>query len=201
MRAPGPHPSAGGNPPLPPQPGPAGHETGSDRVRPAAPASVRWPLKSFLELGALPGAVPCARLHARQVLWEWGFGTLGEAGELIVSELVTNAVNASGAEPGPGSQAGLPAIRLALASDRRQVLVEVWDSNPHAPTVGDPGLDGEGGRGLLLVEAVCVAWGCYPGGASGEDPTGQGTARPARGGHHPRWPPGKTVWALAGPSR
>jgi hypothetical protein len=30
----------------------------------------RWPLRSFLELGALPGAVPCARLHTRQVLWE-----------------------------------------------------------------------------------------------------------------------------------
>src|SRR6266536_411255 len=31
-----------------------------------------WPLQTFLELGALPGAVPCARLHARQLLWEWG---------------------------------------------------------------------------------------------------------------------------------
>jgi hypothetical protein len=31
----------------------------------------QWPLRSFLELGAFPGAVPCARLHARQMLWEW----------------------------------------------------------------------------------------------------------------------------------
>jgi len=31
-----------------------------------------WPLRSYLELGALPSAVPCARLHAKQVLWEWG---------------------------------------------------------------------------------------------------------------------------------
>jgi hypothetical protein len=29
------------------------------------------PLRSYLELGALPTAVPCARLHARHVLWEW----------------------------------------------------------------------------------------------------------------------------------
>ena len=28
----------------------------------------QWPLRSFLELGAFPGAVPCARLHARQML-------------------------------------------------------------------------------------------------------------------------------------
>ena len=38
-----------------------------------------WPTRSAtslgaasLLLGALPSAVPCARLHARQVLWEWG---------------------------------------------------------------------------------------------------------------------------------
>ncbi len=31
-----------------------------------------WPLQSFLELGALPGAVPSARLHARHLMWEWG---------------------------------------------------------------------------------------------------------------------------------
>jgi hypothetical protein len=30
----------------------------------------RWPLQSFLELGALPSAVPCARLHTRHVLWD-----------------------------------------------------------------------------------------------------------------------------------
>jgi hypothetical protein len=35
----------------------------------------RWPLRSFLELGALPSAVPCARLHTRQLLWEWQMKT------------------------------------------------------------------------------------------------------------------------------
>jgi len=39
----------------------------------------RWPLQSFPELGALPGAVPCARLHARQVLWEWHLSDLSES--------------------------------------------------------------------------------------------------------------------------
>jgi hypothetical protein len=57
-----------------------------------APSAARWPLESFLELGAFPGAVPCARLHTRQVLWEWGLAALGETSELLVSELVTNAV-------------------------------------------------------------------------------------------------------------
>ena len=40
-----------------------------------------WPLQDSLELGALPGAVPCARLHARQVLWEWGLTRLSENAE------------------------------------------------------------------------------------------------------------------------
>jgi hypothetical protein len=43
-----------------------------DDKRRDAPKASDWPLRSYLELAALPGAVPCARLHARQVLWEWG---------------------------------------------------------------------------------------------------------------------------------
>ena len=54
-----------------------------------------WELRTFLELGALPTAVPCARLHVRQVLWEWHLGALADTTELLVSELVTNAVHAS----------------------------------------------------------------------------------------------------------
>jgi hypothetical protein len=37
------------------------------------------PLRSYLELSALPTAVPCARLHARNVLWEWGSNGLARA--------------------------------------------------------------------------------------------------------------------------
>ncbi len=48
-----------------------------------------WPLRDFIECGALPGAVPCARLHARLVLAEWGLTGLNERAELAVSELVT----------------------------------------------------------------------------------------------------------------
>jgi hypothetical protein len=60
------------------------------------PASIRdigreWPLTSYLELGALPTAVPCARLHAKLLLGEWQLQELEDAVELVVSELVTNA--------------------------------------------------------------------------------------------------------------
>ena len=58
-----------------------------------------WPLRSSLELGALPTAPSCACLHVKHVLWEWGLNSLVESAELLVSELVTNAVNATG-QPG-----------------------------------------------------------------------------------------------------
>src|ERR1700680_3594376 len=97
-----------------------------------------WPLRSYLELGALPGAVPCARLHAKLVLWEWGLDRLVETSELLVSEIVTNAVRASaGPADGQGVQqrvSGLPSVWLWLATDRRNVLIQVWDSNDETPT-------------------------------------------------------------------
>ena len=119
-----------------------------------APFAAGWPLQSFLELGALPGAVPCARLHARQVLWEWGLAAFGESTELVLSELATNAVQASHAM----RQA---AVRMWLVSDRARVVVFVWDANPQPPVRTNSGEDAENGRGLLLVEAVSERWGHF----------------------------------------
>jgi anti-sigma regulatory factor (Ser/Thr protein kinase) len=115
-----------------------------------------WPLRSFLELGALPGAVPCARLHARQVAWEWGLAGLGDDVEILVSELVTNAVAAS------RSPDQVFPVRLWLLSDKERVLVVVQDASPQAPARVDAGDDAESGRGLLLVEAISGQWGWYP---------------------------------------
>ena len=115
-----------------------------------------WPLRSFLELGAYPGAVPCARLHARAVLWEWGLSASDNV-ELVVSEIVTNAVHASRVLIQPG------VVRLWLVSDRRRVLVMVWDGSPEHPAPPGHGTDEvrEGGWGLLLVETVSDQWSWY----------------------------------------
>lgn len=115
-----------------------------------------WPLRSFLEFSALPSAVPCARLHARQVAWEWGLVRLGDDLELLVSELMTNAVAAARAlEP------VLP-VRLWLLSDTSQIAVLVWDPSPRSPERTPIDDEAESGRGLLLVEAVSRRWGWYP---------------------------------------
>lgn len=114
-----------------------------------------WPLRTYLELRALPGAVPCARLHARQVVWEWGLAELNDETELVVSELLTNAIAASAAV------ADTPLVRLWVLSDGGQVLILVWDASPRRPVRVEADEEAEGGRGLLLVEAISSRWGCY----------------------------------------
>lgn len=128
-----------------------------------------WRLRSCLELGALPGAVPCARLHARQVLWEWQLADRAGTAELLVSELVTNAVQACS-----GLAAGVAAVRLWLCSDRRRVVIQVWDPSPQRPARRDADPQAEYGRGLLLVESLSAGWGLH-------QPPGSG---------------GKVVWAV-----
>lgn len=132
----------------------------------------QWRLRSFLPLGALPGAVPSARLHARQLMWEWGLADASDDVELLTSELVTNAVQAS-RRLGQGS-----AVRLWLRSDALRVLILVWDASPQPPVRVNPGGDAESGRGLLLVEAISDRWDWY----ATQEPDG-----------------GKIVWALSAP--
>jgi hypothetical protein len=132
-------------------------------ANPAAGAA-RWPEQSILELGALPSAVPCVRLHTTLVLREWRMTALADVAELVAAELATNAIQASSTAaqtltaPAP---AGLAVIRLHLASDRRQVLVEVGDDDLRPPAPARPDPERDGGRGLLLVETVSARWGCY----------------------------------------
>jgi hypothetical protein len=139
-----------------------------------------WPLRSYLQLGALPGAVPCARLHAKLVLWEWGLDHLVETAELLVSEIVTNAVRvAVGPATGPGETerpGGVPSVWFWLAANRRNALIQVWDGSEETPSWHEVDLEAESGRGLLLVERLSARWGTYT-------PDG--------------WT-GKVVWAIVG---
>lgn len=115
--------------------------------------------QSYLELGAFASAVPCARSHARLVVAEWGRPELADTVELVVSELVTNAIQAAGQSPGSGP--AIPVVRLWLASDHRGVLISVWDGSSQAPMRRESGPDDESGRGLLIVESLGRDWGSY----------------------------------------
>jgi hypothetical protein len=103
---------------------------------------------------------------------EWGLASLAEVAELVVSELLTNAVQATAAlaadhERRP--EATVPPVHLRLSSDgHMRVVVQVWDGNHQLPVRRDAGPEAEGGRGLLLVGGLSAEWGsCRPAGSSG----------------------------------
>lgn len=120
------------------------------------PALAGWPLHASLDLGALPTAPGCGRAWTRQILWEWGLTALQESTELLVSELVTNAIQAARAAT------GATPVRLWLLSDTVRVVILVWDASPEPPVPMSSDDDAENGRGLLLVDALSDQWGSYP---------------------------------------
>jgi anti-sigma regulatory factor (Ser/Thr protein kinase) len=112
-----------------------------------------------LDLPSLPEAVTSARLHARRVICEWGLAAIGGDAELIVSELVTNAITHGTRWSGT---ADAPPIRLRLTRRSRGVYIEVWDACDEMPQVRcDPLGEEIGGRGLILVAAIAIRWGAY----------------------------------------
>jgi anti-sigma regulatory factor (Ser/Thr protein kinase) len=135
-----------------------------------------WPLRSDLPdprqgvpaFGALPSAPAMARSHVRQVLGEWGLGSFTEDAALIVSELVTNVVDAArGADGDPvylDDGTRLPFMRLGLRSDEETLLIVVEDRAPGIPVQKDVALDAESGRGLLMIVDALTGgkWGWYP---------------------------------------
>jgi len=116
--------------------------------------------------GALPTAAPCARLHAMLVLWEWDLGALAHTAAVVVSELVTNAVQASVGITGSqfaGSWApGTPPVRMWLSADENRVVIQVWDGSDQPPVPQPVEPEADCGRGLLLVGSMSAEWGCYP---------------------------------------
>jgi anti-sigma regulatory factor (Ser/Thr protein kinase) len=107
-----------------------------------------------LELAPLPSAIGCARLHAVHVLHEWGLREVAEDAALIVSELTTNAVEASAV------LLERPPIALRLTIGDGSVVIEVWDQSPLDPEPRDADAGAECGRGLTVIAALSHRWGC-----------------------------------------
>jgi anti-sigma regulatory factor (Ser/Thr protein kinase) len=123
--------------------------------------SAPWPLQTRLELGAQATAPGVARGHVRAVAWEWGLADLADTAEILTSELVTNAVQASERLRVRADLAAVPVIRLWVSSDGIALVIHVWDAHPDLPVRKDLAADAENGRGLLLVSALGEEWGAY----------------------------------------
>ncbi|MGW2937693.1 SpoIIE family protein phosphatase [Streptomyces sp. NPDC001156] len=93
-------------------------------------------------------AAATARTHAQHQLTHWGVDEeTAYTTEMIVSELVTNAV-----------RYGTPPLRLQLIKDRT-LTCEVHDGNPLAPRLRHAKTVDEGGRGLFIIAQLAQNWG------------------------------------------
>jgi anti-sigma regulatory factor (Ser/Thr protein kinase) len=85
---------------------------------------------------------------------------LSDAAELVISELVTNAVRASTDERGHPRYANgrMPVIQVRMLADGVRLLLEVWDMAPALPVVRQAAAADEAGRGLQLVDTLTSRW-------------------------------------------
>ncbi|WP_344399827.1 SpoIIE family protein phosphatase [Streptomyces longisporus] len=94
-----------------------------------------------------PEHVAAARQAATEQLTAWGLDEAAFVTELVVSELVTNAI-----------RYGAPPVQLRLIRDR-SLICEVSDGSSTSPHLRRAHAFDEGGRGLLLVAQLTQRWG------------------------------------------
>ncbi|MFI0964898.1 SpoIIE family protein phosphatase [Streptomyces sp. NPDC021080] len=100
------------------------------------------------EVPADPAAVPRIRAEATRRLEAWGLGEAAFTTELILSELVTNAIRYGGSP-----------ISLRLLRDGDSLICEVGDGTSTSPHLRRATFTDEGGRGLFLVAQMSRRWG------------------------------------------
>ena len=93
-------------------------------------------------------SVRMARSMIRDPLKRWGLEDLTPVTELLVSELVTNAIKYAKGE-----------ILLRLILESGSLACEVHDSSPALPRVLQVDRDAENGRGLHVVSQLATRWG------------------------------------------
>ncbi len=99
------------------------------------------------DVAADPALVSEIRAACVSQLERWGLEESAFATELLLSELVTNAV-----------RYGSAPIRVRLIHDRN-LICEVHDASSSAPRMRQSATTDEGGRGLFLVAQLAQAWG------------------------------------------
>ncbi len=102
---------------------------------------------ALMEISDDPAVVADARRWATRQLAAWGLAEMSHVTELVVSELVTNAM-----------RHGTPPIQLRLIKNDA-LICEVADSSSTSPHLRRARSLDEGGRGLLLVAQLTQRWG------------------------------------------
>jgi anti-sigma regulatory factor (Ser/Thr protein kinase) len=126
------------------------HHIGADQAPATRPADAG--LRA--DLPAQPRSVCQARTAVRRALAAWGMAELTCDAELLVSELVTNAV-----EHADGPSIGFALRPEADATGYAALICEVSDSSPVRPLPQAPADGAERGRGLAIVAALAATSG------------------------------------------
>jgi hypothetical protein len=130
------------------------------------PVPAAWwdtPAVTCRPLNPVPEEARTARLFVRELLSRWDLGYLSDDAELIIAELVVNAVE-HGLNSVAPSAFGAPPAALRLCMLRRvgEVMLAVTDPSADAPAPKAPTCTGESGRGLQIVSALSYVWGWSP---------------------------------------
>nr|WP_228031838.1 ATP-binding protein [Streptomyces phyllanthi] len=97
-----------------------------------------------------PSAAGQARAEVRRQLESWGLTEQSDTAELLVSELVTNALVHAESR-----------LRLTLTAAHGVLRCEVSDADHRRPRVRRVTETSESGRGMFLVDALARRWGCH----------------------------------------
>ena len=136
---------------LPSQPPASPHPAGNARPLPQPTATCL--------LGPRPESVRTSRNFTRDTLVEWDMPALADAAELVVSELVTNALRHG--IPSACQLVSDRCVRLRLLAQAPFVMCMVTDPGADIPVLRESGPTSESGRGLNVVECCSVRWGWH----------------------------------------
>jgi anti-sigma regulatory factor (Ser/Thr protein kinase) len=120
---------------------------------------------AICELGPRPESARAARDFTRITLREWGLAAQSDTAELVVSELVTNALQ-HGLLSAPRMRGEHP-VGLRLLRSVPYLVWMVTDPGHAAPVRIEACAGAESGRGLQVVESCSVRWGWQPLGDGG----------------------------------
>jgi hypothetical protein len=129
-------------------------------VAPPGRSPARWLAgePAALPLPALPSSAAASRRHVRRLLHGWQLAGCLDTALLLASELVANAVTATGAMARTGFPAAWAPIELSLRRTGTSLIIEVRDPNPDPPADQEPSSLDEDGRGLLIVDVLSSRW-------------------------------------------
>jgi anti-sigma regulatory factor (Ser/Thr protein kinase) len=135
---------------------------GMPRLLPVPSAWWETPAVTTRALSARPEEARTARHFVRELLTCWGLEALADDAEVIVDELVVNAVlhgTRSGLAYG---NSGASVLRLCMLRRAGEVMLAVVDPGNETPMPRRPDWGGESGRGLQIVGALSHVWGWSP---------------------------------------